>query len=211
MGDFLKKLNMKHKNKIILDLCGGTGAWSKPYKDSGYDVRVITLPDYDVRQWWKYPEIAEPVEQGNVYGIIAAPPCTQFSRARTTAKTARDFLGAMQIVNACLEIIHSCQYYHSFYLKFWAIENPRGLLTRFLGKPPFSFQPYDFGDRYQKETYIWGNFNFPKKNSIPLTQQEIEFSNKNIRPLPKIKGLSVADRRAITPAGFANAFFKANP
>ena len=35
--------------KIILDLCGGTGSWSKPYKDAGYDVRVITLPE-DVRQ-----------------------------------------------------------------------------------------------------------------------------------------------------------------
>ena len=30
--------------KIILDLCGGTGSWSKPYRDAGYDVRVITLP-----------------------------------------------------------------------------------------------------------------------------------------------------------------------
>jgi ubiquinone/menaquinone biosynthesis C-methylase UbiE len=34
--------------KIILDLCGGTGAWSLPYKEAGYDVRNITLPDYDV-------------------------------------------------------------------------------------------------------------------------------------------------------------------
>lgn len=35
-------------NKIILDLCGGTGSWSKPYKEAGYDVRVITLPEYDL-------------------------------------------------------------------------------------------------------------------------------------------------------------------
>ena len=40
-----KKDNSK---KIILDLCGGTGSWSKPYKDAGYDVRVITLPEHDV-------------------------------------------------------------------------------------------------------------------------------------------------------------------
>lgn len=37
-------------NKIILDLCGGTGAWSKPYKDAGYDVQVITLPTYDLEK-----------------------------------------------------------------------------------------------------------------------------------------------------------------
>ena len=37
-----------NSKKIILDLCGGTGAWSKPYADAGYDVRVITLPEWDV-------------------------------------------------------------------------------------------------------------------------------------------------------------------
>ena len=59
-------------SKIILDLCGGTGSWSKPYKDAGYDVRVITLPD-DVRLY------APP---DNVHGILAAPPCTEFSFAK---------------------------------------------------------------------------------------------------------------------------------
>lgn len=31
---------MSNSDKIILDLCGGTGSWSKPYRDAGYDVRV---------------------------------------------------------------------------------------------------------------------------------------------------------------------------
>lgn len=65
-----------NKDKIILDLCGGTGAWSKPYKDAGYDVRVITLPQNDVATY--HPP-------KNVYGILAAPPCTMFSMARTVA------------------------------------------------------------------------------------------------------------------------------
>jgi len=37
--------------KTILDLCGGTGAWSKPYKDAGYHVINVTLPEYDVRDY----------------------------------------------------------------------------------------------------------------------------------------------------------------
>lgn len=37
-----------NKRKIILDLCGGTGSWSAPYRENGYDVRVITLPEYDL-------------------------------------------------------------------------------------------------------------------------------------------------------------------
>ena len=39
--------------RIILDLCGGTGSWSKPYQEAGYDVRIITLPDY----WDDVPKI----------------------------------------------------------------------------------------------------------------------------------------------------------
>lgn len=37
-----------NSKKIIIDLCGGTGSWSAPYKANGYDVRVITLPEYDL-------------------------------------------------------------------------------------------------------------------------------------------------------------------
>jgi hypothetical protein len=59
-----------NSDKIILDLCGGTGSWSRPYKEAGYDVRVITLPDNDVRNY---------TPPRNVYGILAAPPCTEFS------------------------------------------------------------------------------------------------------------------------------------
>lgn len=56
---------MDNSDKIILDLCGGTGSWSRYYKAAGYDVRVITLPEYDVLTY---------VPPGNVYGILAAPP-----------------------------------------------------------------------------------------------------------------------------------------
>ncbi len=61
-------------DKIILDLCGGTGAWSKPYKDAGYDVRVINTPEYDVTLWYTYPDLVNTIKSGKVYGVFAAPP-----------------------------------------------------------------------------------------------------------------------------------------
>ena len=59
--------------KLILDLCGGTGSWSKPYAEAGYHVRIIDLPE-DVR-------LLEP-PRAPVHGILAAPPCTYFCRMR---------------------------------------------------------------------------------------------------------------------------------
>lgn len=116
---------MKNEDKIILDLCGGTGSWSRPYKEAGYDVRVITLPECDVRKY-------EPPE--NVYGILAAPPCTDFasSGARWFAEKDKDgrTIDSMSILVACLKIIAICQ------PAFWAMENPVGRMKRFgMGNP----------------------------------------------------------------------------
>ncbi len=202
------------KKKIILDLCGGTGAWSKPYADNGYDVRVLTLPMFDIT----LPYYIEQCINLKPYGILAAPPCTMFSRARTTAKTPRDFEGAMKIVKSCLEIIWGSQYENRFGLKFWAMENPAGHLKRFMGEPAFKFHPYDFGDRHSKETWLWGMFNEPKKTPIKLNEKELLQSRNNTRPLPSIPENYSRDgymkpvqiRRSITPQGFAKAFYKAN-
>ena len=197
--------------KIILDLCGGTGAWSLPYKEVGYDVRNITLPGYDVRT---YILPNEPI-----YGILAAPPCTMFSDARTNAKTARDLRGGMEIVEACLKLIYEAQYrtvsdqqkYSP--VKFWAIENPYfGRLRWFLGKPVFVFDPWEFGDVYKKRTALWGLFNEPIKiykniNEVKMEGQILKGVN-NLDYWKDTKNRQTL--RSITPQGFARAFFEVN-
>jgi hypothetical protein len=197
------------KDRIILDLCGGTGAWTRPYKEAGYDVRVITAPKYDVRLY-KPPK--------NVYGILAAPPCTMFSMARSNAKTPRDLKSAMEVVNACMRIIAECQY-DGKRLAFWAMENPKGRLRWFLGHPALTFNPYDFGDAYRKPTDIWGYFNTDlKKKPVTLDPKQDKQSRLNLQklqPIPKdyerdphMSPRAIA--RSITHTGFAQAFFKAN-
>jgi len=197
-----------NKNKIILDLCGGTGGWSKPYSENGYDVRIVTLPENDVRDY---------VAPKNVYGILAAPPCTMFSLARTKAKRERNFKEGMEIVKACLKIVWDCRYEPKYRkdgcLKFWSLENPMGFLRQFLGMPVFTFDPCDFGERYTKKTDLWGFFNIPKGKRILLTNEEKELCKINNRKLPSfsdITGSKQAARRAITPDGFSRAFYQAN-
>ena len=200
---------MMNKNKIILDLCGGTGAWSRPYKEAGYDVRVITLPTHDVH-------IYQPPK--NVYGILAAPPCTMFSMARTVAKTPRDLVGAMKTVATCLRIIWECQY-GGKRLSFWAMENPKARLRWFLGKPVMTFNPCDYGDAYHKPTDLWGNFNAElKKNPVALRANQRMQSHLNVQellpiPLDYVRDPNMSPRaiaRSITHPGFAQSFFKAN-
>lgn len=195
---------MQNKDKIILDLCGGTGAWSKPYRDAGYDVRVITMPDYDVMTY-QTPK--------GVYGILAAPPCTMFSLARTKAKKPRDLAEGMEVVEACMRIIWQARKQGN--LKFWAMENPMGYLRQFMGKPAFTFCPSEFNEDYNKTTDIWGYFKEPRKTA---QKKRFASTDKNTRKLPQIpeeykrddKMTALQIRRSITSRRFAEAFFKAN-
>lgn len=213
--------------KIILDLCGGTGSWSKPYYDHGYSVHVITLPRYDIFESKCRDGIIYFCDNNNmflkiaakeVYGILAAPTCTMFSLARSTAKTPRDLEGGMRLVRKCLEIIWFCKATPGSELKFWALENPMGLLRWFLGRPLFTFSPEEYGENYTKKTDIWGYFNIPRKKPYKMNPEEQLRSSRNNRVLPELPEDYVipsgwnrqAARRSMTSAKFAEAFFRAN-
>ena len=190
-----------NSKKIILDLCAGTGSWSRPYKDAGYDVQTITLPDNDVRLY--KPPL-------NVYGILAAPPCTEFSFAKHfhgKGHYKHDFREGLEIVSACMRIILICN------PVFWALENPaHGYLKKWIGEPVLKFNPWQYGDNYQKETALWGKFRKPPKIVVAKPQNLVKFSMLKSREIcPEYYGkLTRQERRAITPRGFAKAFFEAN-
>lgn len=204
--------------KIILDLCGGTGAWSKPYRDVGYEVHNITLPEYNVLTYRLPPPL-------RIHGILAAPPCTEFSVLNCAAEARdRDPAEGLKVVLACLRIIAEAR------PAWWALENPVGYLRQYLGKGRMTFQPWEYGDPWSKRTEIWGCFEPPKKlykrwedvpDKLPLyTRRGRDKPNfaylhrSAISAIPQLSGFypeSDAAFRAITPPGFARAFFEANP
>ncbi len=213
---------MNNSNKIILDLCGGTGAWSKPYAVAGYDMRVITLNGRPLLGG-ESGDVRDYSPPADVYGILAAPPCTHFSFARTRGIKPRNLAAGMEIVQACLKIIWECQARTKGacpkkpYLKFWAMENPFGMLNWFMGKPKLIFQPFEYGDRYQKKTCLWGVFNEPEKSPIELTVKEKIKFGVHSQALPELPDYGLppgvdkrAAQRSITPPGFAKAFFLSN-
>jgi len=159
-----------NKDKIILDLCGGTGSFSEPYRQAGYTVYNITLPFYDVTDYYEFPfdnsivfhshdlscrDLA--LNKNNIYGILAAPPCTDFSLACNRLWSLKDTDGrtakSLKIVNSCLDIIKICNPH------FWVLENPRGRLHKFIGNPSYKFYQSNFGGPFPKPTWLWGVFN----------------------------------------------------
>jgi hypothetical protein len=87
------------------------------------------------------------------------------------------------------------------------LENPVGRLNKLrpqLGNPWY-FQPWHYGDAYTKKTGLWGNFN------KDLVKQEVTPDPNSW--IMKLGGKSekTKELRSMTPLGFAEAFFKANP
>ncbi len=181
---------MRSSGLTILDLCGGTGAWSKPYRDAGYAVVVVDplcgSGDVRLMEWTGDP----------IHGILAAPPCTVFSYARNRYEpTEAEYLSALSVADACLRIIATRK------PSWWALENPINKIRRWLGPPRLEFFHWEYGDAAHKPTGIWGDFNVPAKRPGERTK-------------PSTFGTSQANAQpedAITPARFAQAFFEANP
>lgn len=183
-------------DRLILDLCAGSGAWSAPYVERGYRVERVTLPELDVRTYAPPP---------NVWGILAAPPCDQFSAARNGCDSPRDFVRGLETVSACMRIIATAR------PRWWALENPTGMLSRWLGTPRDTFEPCDFGDPWTKRTALWGDFTIPTRGPFvaPLGSGPVCVAcDPSKRATTHCYN---AAHRAQTPAGFAHAFCEANP
>ena len=180
-------------NKIIYSLCDYSGNWVKYYGDGYKTILVDVKSGQDVRLLKKPKE--------DVYGIVAAPPCTVFAGSGASWRALRptsEVLEGLSIVDSCLRFIYACN------PVFWALENPVGWLNDYLGKPVMYFDPCDFGDPYTKKTCLWGKFNLPTKNRVEPTQgskTHICYGGRSAR---------TKTMRSITPLGFAKAFYEAN-
>jgi len=178
----------------ILSLCDFTGNWSRPYEDAGYPViRVDLQHGQDVRLL-SFP--------GQIHGILAAPPCTMFaSSGARWVRSQAEMVDALSIVDACLRMVAMCR------PAWWALENPIGKLSQYLGPPTMRFDPWWYGrltgDSYTKRTCLWGQFNPPVRDATQPTQ------GSKMHLLPP--SADRANLRSATPTGFARAFFEANP
>jgi hypothetical protein len=230
-----KKTDYGGYNPVVLDLCGGTGAWSRPYLEAGYTVDMITMPQYDV-MWVDFGTNAMSFKRRGVHyhetrtvlyqdlcGILAAPPCKEFSIAK--GARPRDLGKGMETVEACMRIIWEVRKHTN--LQFWALENPRGLLRQFLGIPRYTFEQWQFGGNKRKHTDVWGYFNPPTPTVREFPADLVKNGGRSrahaadctrcIYP-PEyeayIRQFHGDDRRAaaraITPEGFAKAFYRAN-
>ena len=132
----------------LLELFSGTGSVGNVFRCRGWEVLSLDMLmkadiNIDILEW-NYKEYPP----GHFDMIWASPPCTEYSKAKTTG--VRRIGEANKIVQKTLEILTY------FEPKFWVIENPQ---TGLLKSQPFmselSFNDVDYckyGMPYRKRT-----------------------------------------------------------
>ena len=229
--------------KIILSLCDYSGKWPSPYLEHGYGVLCVDpkhTPGFDSpfacrgNRNFTFSGTAEDVandpyafilafshyleEPVEVHGILAAPPCTDFTVSGAQYWPAKDADGrtaaSLAIVDACLHAVETLT------PQWWALENPVGRLPKLrpnLGQPRIYVDPWMFAgfapepeqDRYTKKTGLWGNFNADLPRA-PLEPIRVCAQGSWIQRLGG-KSERTKELRSMTPLGLSVAFSKANP
>jgi len=208
-------MTVNRAKKLILHLCADIGSDSQPYReDDAYEV-ICVGKDIGVENY-------HPPKK--VHGIIANPPCTEFSRARAGGKSGNVEIG-LKLVRECQRIIAEC------WPNFYVIENPAtGALKQEWIEPDYAYEPWWFGSPWTKRTALWGKFNIPKRTyyrweDVPKIEglytrpgrekPSIAFMHKNHkRFISEFDCFEVKDDmsfRSLCSQKFAQAFKEANP
>jgi hypothetical protein len=222
----------ENNGKLIISFFDYTGRWAKPYAEAKYPVML-----YDKKHEGcilsRFTQILLQVEEAlevypgmEVYGLLFAPPCTDFAASGARwwknkdaaapsvsldalpVDKGHDAWNEVEISVALVEIsLHLVEVLKP--KKFWSLENPRGRMERLVPALKryrrMRFDPCDYGDPYTKETWLWGEFNvdLPKDPVAPVDGSSIH----------KVSGWNKEQQkmlRSATPSGFAKAFFQAN-
>ena len=206
-------------NKLCIDLCSGLGGFSQAFVDAGWEVITVDIePKFkpticgDVTKL-TVMEIESNLSKGlAVYDkmvVLASPPCQSNSIAngRAWLKNAGPYL---RVAAGCLDIIRDFTMKREIY---FAIENPKGRLRWFLGKPKITIALKNFGYPTMKPTDIWANFSLPLIEFIqPNDGVRHNFPFRPQKGQPKTRqwsdALTPADRSKM-PYGLSKAILEA--
>jgi hypothetical protein len=190
---------------VVLSLCDRTGVMVQPWLNAGYECWIVdvqhprgTTQDgklfrigTDVRNW--IPGVRSAI-------AFAFPPCTHLavSGARWFEDKGLESLHeAIGLVVACKRICETSG-------APWMLENPVGTLSSYWRKPDYTFQPWQYGDTYTKQTCLWTGNGFVMPPKIPAAAPH----RNDIWRMPP--SADRGDLRSATPYGFALAVHESN-
>ncbi|RME96116.1 MAG: hypothetical protein D6773_17580 [Alphaproteobacteria bacterium] len=203
---------MTRHQLYVLSLCDRTGVMVKPWANAGFSCLCVDIKHDGIIERDGIVFIGADVldylpPRVEYAAAFAFPPCTNTAVSGARWFKDKGLIGldrSVRIVDRCRAILEWCECP-------WALEQPVSVISSYWRSPDHTFNPCDFGgyldppgDAYTKKTCLWVGGGFVMSDQRPV--DPIEGSRMH-RMAP---GPTRSDDRAVTPAGFARAVYKAN-
>lgn len=170
--------------RTLLSLFDYSGIWPKPFWDAGWNVIQMDLKHgHDINQFQSVEDVFD-WGINSVEGILAAPPCTEFTVSGAQFWKAKDENGRTA---EALKLVNQVQRFANLFTPtdpdydepfFWVMENPVGRLPKLLpeiGAPTY-FNPWEFAGYLEPSNKVLDILSkIRSKNGIDVTAQESAF------------------------------------
>lgn len=210
------------KQPAAIFMCDYTGIMARPWAEAGvtcicvdiqHSIRATRAKKHrvengihfvwgDARSWKPSMFDKDFFQKYYIVFVACFPTCTNLA-----GSGAQDWeLKGLAMLTDGLMLFNSCEQVADWSGAPYLIENPVGVIPAHHRKPDYYFQPWYWGDLYQKKTCLWTGNGF----AMP----EAEFITKPDGVTQKIwlasPGENRQNERSETPEGFARAVFEAN-
>ncbi len=212
---------MANTRNVVISLFDYTGAMVQPWLNAGYECWIVDVQhpvayetggvtkegklykvNWDLTKPWLFPG-----ERSRIAFTSAFPPCDHLA-----VSGARWFKGkGLRRLALSVELFATAAEFCEWSEAPYVIENPVSNIASHWRKADHSFHPYEFTmlqpeDNYSKKTCLWtgGGFKMPK------AMRDLDLGEPDDRIHKCPPGPERANIRSATPAGFAEAVFKAN-
>jgi hypothetical protein len=149
----------------ILIACEESQAVTQAFRKRGFEAFSCDIvPTSGGRpEWHIQKDVREIMNSGEWRAMIAFPPCTHLAIGGARWWKQKQLDGRQQAgIDFFMEFV-KCD------IKYTAIENPVGIMSKAYRPPDQITEPWHFNDGYQKRTCLW------LKNLPPLKQVCFEF------------------------------------
>lgn len=208
------------KEDVMISLCDLSGVMCEPWAEAGYTCYAVDLQHSvrrnkvkqvgtgkiifiygDARYW-------TPPDDVNVIFVACFPVCTDMAGSGAQDYSNKRGIPKKGIPQLCdgLLLFNSCYYASKWSGAPFLVENPSGVIPTHFRKSDYTFQPWQYGDNYQKLTCLWtGNGFIMPPPTVLVKPEDAEQKIWLMSP-----GEDRANKRSKTPKGFSMAVFESN-
>lgn len=205
----------------MISLCDYTGTMCRSWAEAGYTCYAVDLQHKkrsdriervgdgciiytygDARSW-------TPPSDVRIIFVAGFPVCTDMAGSGaqdfSNLKSRLPKKGIPQLMDGLI-LFNSCYQVASWSGAPFMVENPSGVIPTHFRQADYHFQPWEYGDLYNKHTCLWTGNGFIMPPKLHVTKPEgVTDAIWLMSP-----GKDRANKRSATPINFSNAIFESN-